>query len=192
MNAESSVTNAMRTAARDPALPIYSAAEGGQKQVPKKGGDEGGEREGRGPAEARQEGRGAQGRDGRPDRRDRRGAGRERRRVREELRPARRRVVAAPPGGGSGIAFPGFGSGRDEGTTGRASRSSSQIDYPHLAFDLDRYGQSRAPERSARHDGARVQVRRRRDRGGRSARHRGPARRLARRRRRSTPPTTTR
>jgi prokaryotic ubiquitin-like protein Pup len=46
-------TYPLRTAGADRAraerLPIYSAAEGGQKQVPKKGGDEGGNEKAAGP-----------------------------------------------------------------------------------------------------------------------------------------------
>ena len=42
-------TNPQRTRTAAESLPIYSAAEGGQKQVPKKGGDETGNDKGAGP-----------------------------------------------------------------------------------------------------------------------------------------------
>ena len=42
-------TNPLRSSGANRALPIYAAAEGGQKQVPKKGGDEGANDKGAGP-----------------------------------------------------------------------------------------------------------------------------------------------
>ena len=94
------------------ALPIYCAAGSAAEEAARQARRRRRRRAGQGgrAAEARQARQGAQGRDGRPRRRDRRGPRGERRGVRQELRPARRRVTGAPRGaaaGGAGLQVPG-------------------------------------------------------------------------------------